>query len=356
MGRPIVMTNMRSTSSCFAFAGIPPVKTSAELATTNPARFVEPLEPRQRRNRMADNSWLARRASVGEPIEYVPPKEPAVQPLLPAPTCQWGRAECNMCHDVKWMMGAAEGESSRMTCSSCRANSHRVRKCSVCLEPCVPVDLNHQCTADAAAGLRMPVAGGQSHICKRCLGMHCDVQLKDGAHDCTCATPGCNHQLDFSVLKTLQNFRDLKKMRENNRFREGRETLLAHYEAEPQVLEWNSGKAQLCPFCYTLVQKSMGCNHMTCSCRREFQYCCGIPFRDGHYEHHKNCHTRQPHRAHDQTTSPIFNPDVGALKALKRRQLARRLAFACGTHKRLGAASVVRMLPVELVAKIVAVV
>ena len=94
---------------------------------------------------------------------------------------------------------------------------------------------------------------------------------------------------------------------------------------------------------------------MTCSCRKEFHYCCGIPFRDadGHYEHHKNCHTRQPH---DQTTSPIFNPDVGALKALKRRQLARRLAFACGTHKRLCAASVVRMLPVELVAKIVAVV
>ena len=34
-------------------------------------------------------------------------------------------------------------------------------------------------------------------------------------------------------------------------------------------------KYKQCPFCSRWVEKSMGCNHMTCVCKKHFCYKCG---------------------------------------------------------------------------------
>ena len=96
MGRPIVMTNMRSTSSCFVFSGIP-VQHFDARPNTNPARFDEGARP-QRRNRMADDSWMARRVVEEEATEPVTPPEPVVQPLLQAAPLRWGRQAVSYTH------------------------------------------------------------------------------------------------------------------------------------------------------------------------------------------------------------------------------------------------------------------
>ena len=332
MGRPIVMTNMRSTSSCFVFSGIP-------VQPRPNTRFEEGARP-QRRNRMAQDSWLARRVVEEEANEAVTPPEPVVQPIVQAAPLRWSSQECELCHDTCWMMGAADGQPSR--CGSCSANPGRVRQCTVCFEDQCMVDVNHCCD------------GGD--ICKRCISQHCAVQLQDGAQACTCPMPGCNHTLDFKVIGSLHDSKNLKRMLEINSFRQVRETRLAHYEEAPEMLEWAADRAQLCPFCYTIVEKRAGCNHMTCNCKKEFWYCCGIPYRttipgvcsEGH-QHHANCRGEG-----SGDVRPILNPNVGALKELQKRQHERCMAFASGTHERLGAASQVRMLPVEIVQKIVA--
>lgn len=61
--------------------------------------------------------------------------------------------------------------------------------------------------------------------------------------------------------------------------RYGRKNLLklkAAYEEEKANQDWLKGKTQSCPNCPSKVEKSMGCNHMTCShCMTHFCYLCG---------------------------------------------------------------------------------
>ncbi|KAL3111954.1 hypothetical protein niasHT_015152 [Heterodera trifolii] len=42
-----------------------------------------------------------------------------------------------------------------------------------------------------------------------------------------------------------------------------------------------------CPKCKSPVEKIDGCNHMTCTCKFEFWYCCGVKHNDD--EHAPNC-------------------------------------------------------------------
>lgn len=70
----------------------------------------------------------------------------------------------------------------------------------------------------------------------------------------------------------------------------GRKNILklkARYEEERANQEWLKGKTQPCPNCSTYVEKSSGCNHMTCApCGTHFCYCCGRRINPAHpYEH-----------------------------------------------------------------------
>jgi len=54
--------------------------------------------------------------------------------------------------------------------------------------------------------------------------------------------------------------------------------------------EWLKSNAQLCPQCETAIEKSMGCNHMTCTrCKTHFCYLCGNWIdRNNPYGHYNN--------------------------------------------------------------------
>eukprot|EP01105_Mastigella_eilhardi_P010639 TRINITY_DN2479_c0_g1_i1.p1 TRINITY_DN2479_c0_g1~~TRINITY_DN2479_c0_g1_i1.p1 ORF type:complete len:571 (-),score=148.95 TRINITY_DN2479_c0_g1_i1:60-1772(-) len=47
--------------------------------------------------------------------------------------------------------------------------------------------------------------------------------------------------------------------------------------SELMSLKWIAGNVRMCPVCNTFIEKTMGCNHMTCSqCHNEFCYQCGV--------------------------------------------------------------------------------
>ncbi|KAF5377545.1 hypothetical protein D9615_005197 [Tricholomella constricta] len=52
--------------------------------------------------------------------------------------------------------------------------------------------------------------------------------------------------------------------------------LVKHYEEEQANKEWLEASTMACPGCEVHVEKSLGCNHMTCTkCRQHFCYRCG---------------------------------------------------------------------------------
>ena len=50
----------------------------------------------------------------------------------------------------------------------------------------------------------------------------------------------------------------------------------------PELASWaKGGNAQACPSCFSLVQRTEGCPHMTCKCGAQFCYTCGAPWPCG---------------------------------------------------------------------------
>ncbi|KAF9036464.1 hypothetical protein BDZ89DRAFT_1100630 [Hymenopellis radicata] len=77
--------------------------------------------------------------------------------------------------------------------------------------------------------------------------------------------------------------------RENMYRRFGRKTVLklvAAYEDEQLNRKFLESSTTPCPGCQVYVEKSMGCNHMTCSkCKQHFCYRCGEKLYGNPYEH-----------------------------------------------------------------------
>eukprot|EP01132_Coremiostelium_polycephalum_P001429 gene1429-1803_t len=46
-----------------------------------------------------------------------------------------------------------------------------------------------------------------------------------------------------------------------------------------KFLEWAKKNTTQCPGCYSLIQKSYGCDHMTCLCGQEFCFSCGAVYK-----------------------------------------------------------------------------
>ncbi|KAH9075807.1 RWD-domain-containing protein [Lactarius deliciosus] len=63
--------------------------------------------------------------------------------------------------------------------------------------------------------------------------------------------------------------------------------LVAKYEEDRANREWLEKSTMACPSCHVHVEKSMGCNHMTCSkCKQHFCYRCGSKLNASNpYEH-----------------------------------------------------------------------
>lgn len=63
-------------------------------------------------------------------------------------------------------------------------------------------------------------------------------------------------------------------------------------ELDKEFYKFVKGKLfKQCPFCKMWVEKTMGCNHMSCRCGKDFCYLCGKPMdmRKGH-----QCQGKQP--------------------------------------------------------------
>ncbi|CAO1614064.1 unnamed protein product [Sympodiomycopsis kandeliae] len=75
----------------------------------------------------------------------------------------------------------------------------------------------------------------------------------------------------------------------------GRKNLLrlkAAYEEEKANESWMKGKTQSCPNCSSRIEKSSGCNHMSCrNCMTHFCYLCGTRLNPAHVYEHFNTRT-----------------------------------------------------------------
>ncbi|KAJ9479260.1 Translation termination inhibitor protein ITT1 [Pseudozyma hubeiensis] len=65
------------------------------------------------------------------------------------------------------------------------------------------------------------------------------------------------------------------------------ETMVRKYEEEQQTQQWLSDFTTPCPTCGIAIEKSYGCNHMTCkSCQTHYCYLCGKPISSQNpYQH-----------------------------------------------------------------------
>jgi len=66
--------------------------------------------------------------------------------------------------------------------------------------------------------------------------------------------------------------------------------LVTTYEEEKANLQWLKSSAMMCPGCQCYVEKTLGCNHMTCwKCSQHFCYKCGNRLNAGEpYQHFSN--------------------------------------------------------------------
>ncbi|SJX62728.1 related to ring finger protein 14 [Sporisorium reilianum f. sp. reilianum] len=67
------------------------------------------------------------------------------------------------------------------------------------------------------------------------------------------------------------------------------ETMVRKYQEEQQTQQWLSDYTTPCPTCGIAIEKSYGCNHMTCkSCQTHYCYLCGKPISAQNPYHHFN--------------------------------------------------------------------
>eukprot|EP00727_Mastigamoeba_balamuthi_P011647 m51a1_g7104 putative C-tail anchored protein (332) ;mRNA; r:57949-59059 len=97
-----------------------------------------------------------------------------------------------------------------------------------------------------------------------------------GCHDCPrmqCDRPGCGTVFCFDCGEEWHAGTTCEKNHERVMRKEDRRTA-----------QWARSHAKKCPKCKVLIEKSEGCNHMTCSrCNYQFCWLCGGRYYDGHF-------------------------------------------------------------------------
>ena len=240
-------------------------------------------------------------------------------------TERWVRDRCGRCQATCWKVGAVGAADTVTTCDSCVRNPNRVQQCAICLDTSLPFKFRHNTKADHS-------------FCRQCLETYCIGKVDEGCLRIPCPCTGCDELLTDDELKSISAGLMLRVRRA--RTRDSQRQLIDFLTRETSLLAWLvNGKPQVqaCPFCGSLVQRSRGCSHMTCTCGGEFCYYCGVP--DG-----------TPCLAIDHSSAeakPELNLDLDAIVDERR---ARRLAFAMGTHPR--SESIVAKLPGDLVRRV----
>ena len=203
-------------------------------------------------------------------------------PWLPGrdlvPVCE-GRYErhiCRLCKGGVWKTTDSEqlaapeaAQGGSLTCGACARVEHT--KCGICFEECVPANLpcyiSSACRPDHA-------------YCNTCVQAYLRDKLDSGVWDISCPSPTCAAVLGDNCLKRL-NHRGIFSDDDARRHSELRTVSTREYLShlcsgrDPELLEWMRDNAQTCPACLRVVQRSEGCNHMTCLCGCEFCFGCG---------------------------------------------------------------------------------
>ena len=260
-------------------------------------------------------------------------RTPPATPRISTPHTQWRRRSCANCNEGTWASQDGPSSGAAVLCAACSTNPDRAKQCGICFEACVPCKLQCHDTA----------ANCQGTYCTGCMSTICRATLESGSLTITCPHPACRAPITINELKQIApvSYRHFLSLRHEQQ----EASMLSAFERNPELLEWAiAGNAQICPHCSVLVERSAGCLHMTCTCGKEFCYICG-----GVYPCTNKCASgRWPCGSSGR---PTLRREV--VQLMRGRLHARLAAFLLGTHGRCGAESAVRLLPPDVVQRIV---
>lgn len=231
---------------------------------------------------------------------------------------------CSQCKVASWSKQRGGAGSGEVWCAPCTANPQRVKRCVVCMEPSLLV-----------RPLCCKAKGIEQGCCATCFKQCVNARINEGCMIPRCPIPECKEALTVKTLWRLAPFQlaALKVMRAERRTT----GMLEMFEAQPDLATWAlQGNTQMCPQCFTLVERTRGCRHMTCRCGAEFCYACGNTYPCSNGEGGQPCENGSTPRL------PVNQ------QMLDERRHARAIAFLMGSHPRLGKESSVKLLPTEL--------
>jgi hypothetical protein len=109
-------------------------------------------------------------------------------------------------------------------------------------------------------------------LCAECASRWISTELSEGGARVRCPGSGCSQNLDADDVERLGS----KELRNTFMERSTRDHTLRTQElrAEPANVSW-LGSAQECPECHVLVERSYGCNNISCLCGTLFCFSCG---------------------------------------------------------------------------------
>ncbi len=178
----------------------------------------------------------------------------------------WTRLSCSHCNEPTWRK--EDTPSGKILCPLCVVHPEHAQPCGVCFEHCRP--FARPCTAK---GLDMRA---KHPVCRTCLGSWIATCLEDGRHEVKCPNGDCTACLPDSSLRTLASSEQWESLLDRRRdagiLRIRR--MIGGAGGE-DLAQWAAGKTQACPRCFALVERSEGCNHMSCRCGAQFCWVCG---------------------------------------------------------------------------------
>ena len=173
---------------------------------------------------------------------------------IPSPVRVGGffKSRCATCPKICW----TKATHSPTTCGSCKKNG--TIYCSICCDhgPLMPMGLCHD-------------------FCATCLGKYFSIKIDDGEVEkgtVACPFPGCDHPISVTVIEHLIK-KNLLSAAHALRLKELKHADHRSYlqyvlsGEDPALTAWAMKNTQSCPECYTIVQKTSGCNHITCKCK-----------------------------------------------------------------------------------------
>eukprot|EP00965_Chrysotila_dentata_P169908 5608361-Pleurochrysis_carterae.AAC.5 len=128
------------------------------------------------------------------------------------------------------------------------------------------------------------IAGGidceyHGTFCRSCIFKVTEQRIVNGRPSTVgCPVDGCEAVTKQPLVdwaRSLQNSPQLRQRRRRIRHERVAELFISN----PDLAVWAmAGNAQVCPGCFSLVERDSGCSHMMCRCDESFCYICGSEY------------------------------------------------------------------------------